>query len=190
MHVAAKGALALGGAGLVFGGFVFIELGTGKPNLDALRLPLISGMARNGVVSLEFGRSMMAIFHNEHSNGNPSHDITDPMQLGDQTLSGGPSIGPGQVYRKTAIDLGLWDASKDREAYAAFGSDPANLWELTAWACTVFKDKLRIADGDYAKARELYNGSGDSAIAYEENTEKFLAAQAWQPGTSDDSGAA
>lgn len=167
---------AVGGWGVV----MFSKLRTGFPNLDALRIPLIAALARQGLISAQYGRAMMAIFHNEHTNGNVTHDVgaigsggpTDPLTMGDTTLPGGPSIGPGQVYFKTAWELGLWDKG-DRDGYIAFGSDPANLGKMVDMAVQVFKSKLKMAGGDVASAIELYNGAGDSARLYQANALAF-----------------
>ncbi len=178
-------ALALGAGGLTLGigGWAVVtmqKLKTGLPNLDALRGPLLAALAKHGLIDPAHGQAMMAIFHNEHTNGKPGNDVapvgsggpTDPMTAGDLQLSGGPSVGPGQVYFKTAGDLGLWDPA-DRDGFVAFGTDPTNLWKLIDWAVIVYKSKLAISGGDVTQAIELYNGSGPSADQYQANALAF-----------------
>jgi len=177
--------VAAGGLTL-YGAYMFVELATGHDNIDALRTPLIVSLAKRGHPTVDVGRALMAIFHNEHGDG-------DVMELGDTTLSGGPSIGPGQVYRKTAIDLvnrgilgGGWvQAITSRDAYTAFGSDPSNLYALVDGAVAVFLDKLASVGGDIPQAIMAYNGAGDAAAQYED---KALAFEASTFGTDGGSG--
>lgn len=188
-------ALACGAAGIALGigGWAVLtlrEIKTGLPNLDALRGPLLVALGRHGLLLPQHGRAMMAIFHNEHTNGDPSRDVgvvgsggpTDPMTPGDLQLSGGPSVGPGQVYFKTAHELGLWDAN-DRDGFIAFGTDPANLWKLIDMAVVVYKSKLEATGGDVDLAIQRYNGSGAKAEQYESNALAFEA-QAFDSGAA------
>jgi hypothetical protein len=72
-------------------------------------------------------------------------------QIGDATLSGGPSVGPMQVYRSTAKSLGLWtpppgaDEPTERELYSELATDEAGCVDM---GVAVFLDKLRAAGGD------------------------------------------
>lgn len=180
MKLAQALALGAGGIALGVGGWALItlqEIKTGLPNLDALRAPLLAALAGHGLLLPQHGRAMMAIFQEEHGrkNGGDVDPIGsgdpnfDPLSLGDLTLPGGPSIGPGQVYFKTAYQLGLWDQN-DRDGFIAYGSDPNNLWGLINMAVAVYKVKLKIANGDVPTAIKLYNGAQsyeDNALAFE-----------------------
>jgi len=178
-----------GGVVVVAGGMGAFWLGwvqpakTGDDTLDALLPRTALELAKVGLFGPRYLRAMAAIFHNEHSNGTPTGQVHDILEVGDETLHGGPSGGPGQAYRSTAIDLGLWpsqgdkdaqlDDDDDRAAYVAFVQDPANLGELIRWAVVIFKSKLKIAGGDVAQAVQLYNGSGPAAQQYAQNAQDF-----------------
>jgi hypothetical protein len=120
-------------------------------------------------------RALMCIANNE-SGGRPS------MNLGDKEASGGPSIGLMQVYRTTAVDLGLWTpppgASVDaaKKAYAALATDEAL---GIRWGVAVFANKLKIAQGNIPEAIRRYNGSGPSAEAYKQRALDFAAVRKW-----------
>jgi len=156
--------------------YIWSQLETGNPDLDRFgirgRVALQSFLAF-GPDCLRQARAMMTIIHNE-SSGNPDN------YLGDLNATGGPSIGPGQVYRATAIDLGLYpDAGQDpndRDAYADLSGDEGL---GISWAVAVFKDKLRIAKGDIPTAIRLYNGSGASANQYQAKALGFASSKGW-----------
>lgn len=140
-----------------------VDLSTGDPNLDRLRLRVLVEATKAGVDP----RVIMGIIHNE-SGGRPEN------YLGDVTAPGGPSIGPMQVYRRTALDYGLWAPSDpdDRDAYAAMSSDEV---QGIAWGVAVFKRKLAEANGDVADAVRRYNGSGSAAEAYRDRALAFIS---------------
>lgn len=118
--------------------------------------------------SVAVGRAMIGIFDQENKGRAPS-----PL-VGDQSLAGGPSIGPGQVYRSTAIALGLVPTGTTPEDYAVLAGDED---KMVGWAVRVFRTKVRAAGGDVAKAIELYNGSGPGAQRYQSDVLAFLAGQ-------------
>jgi len=116
--------------------------------------------------SVALARAMVAIAHNE-CGGNSS-----PPVIGDTNSSGGPSIGPLQVWRQTAIDLGLVPSGESQDTYRQRAYD--EMWCLRA-GVKVFKDKLHSAGGDIALAIRKYNGSGSAAEAYRDRALSFLA---------------
>jgi hypothetical protein len=103
-----------------------------------------------------YGRALMAIFHQETD---PRKPLTE--QIGDVGLAGGPSIGPGQVYYKSAVDYGFFDGTS--EEYETLAS---NLSVCVSMAVRVFKNKLADARGDFDEAIRRYNGSGTRAQKY------------------------
>lgn len=116
--------------------------------------------------TLDKARALVSILGNETL---PDWNGITPV-VGDKTSSGGPSVGPGQVWRSTAKDLGLWTppagASADAER-AAYQQLASNLgWCLDA-TCAVFQAKLRAAGGDVSDAVRRYNGSGAAALLYQ-----------------------
>lgn len=123
------------------------------------------------LVDLRILRALIAIVHNE-SAGDPSN------YLGDATLGGGPSIGPMQVYRSTAKDLGLWTApagvsiEEERATYAQLSTDESL---GIHWGVLVFKDKLGQAQGDIREAIRRYNGSGPAAEKYADKAVAWAA---------------
>jgi len=106
----------------------------------------------------------MSIVNNE-SAGMPSN------YLGDITLAAGPSIGPMQVYRKTARELGLVPDDISASDYAALSTKE---FRTIGMGVAVFKSKLQAAGGDVADAIRRYNGSGDAAAAYQQRALSFL----------------
>lgn len=117
--------------------------------------------------NLAIPRALMSIVHNE-SNGDPAN------YLGDTTLSHGPSVGPMQIYRKTAEDYGLWTAATDNPAgeYEQLASDEG---QGIAWGVTVFKRKYDEHGGDIQAALTAYNGSGPAADDYATKAMGFMA---------------
>ena len=144
------------------------RLATGNENMDALAI-----RARVAVYSLVYGVSpyvVMAIIHNE-SAGNASNF------LGDLNLGNGPSIGPMQVSRATAVDLGLWtppddtSAQDDADAFTALSSD---IGLGVRWGCRILRQKLDDNGGDYPSAIRAYNGSNVASLTYQQNALSFL----------------
>lgn len=157
---------------------LYQELATGIPTMDrfGLRARVLLYSALGGVDP----KVIMALIHNE-SRGDPANF------LGDEGASGGPSVGPGQVYRKTAKDLGLWtpplevDSGTERALYAQLADDED--WGVRA-TVAVFKNKLGIAGGDVAKAIALYNGNPalPQVQTYRDNALAFLSGTfGWVP---------
>lgn len=133
--------------------------------IDAVRAlpptgkPWIDNDPRLRVYAYVLGRSMgvdpriiLAILRNE----------VDPHKtfLGDVDAGGGPSVGPMQVYRRTAKDLKLWTPSVpdfEREEYAALAQE---VFMTMRWGVAVYKDKLARVGGVIRNALGAYNGSG------------------------------
>jgi len=105
-------------------------------------------------------------------------ELSGPREglLGDTSLGGGPSIGPGQVYRSTAKAMGLWKPTRADEAaeYAEL-ADRSNYRLLCYWAALVWLEKRRLALADnpslsgYELIHETawrYNGKGQPASVY------------------------
>jgi hypothetical protein len=176
--------------GLVVLGAVFLVLtaaayalwsatGTGDSRLEALRWRIAWQLARQlgAAVRPAHGRAMMAILSIEL----PARWTPGTPVVGDVELGGGPSIGPGQVYRATAKALGLWTPpaglteDEERAEYRALSSDEDR---MVAWSVAVFRSKLDAAGGDVAEAVRRYNGSGPRAEAYREKALAF-ASKEW-----------
>jgi hypothetical protein len=154
---------------------------TGNANLDRLgvrgRLALYSLLKFGPGVLLNpsIPRALMCIVNNE-SGGRPS------QVLGDTAASGGPSVGLMQIYRTTAVDLGLWTppagASVDaaKQAYAELAQNEA---QGIRWGVAVFAAKLRLAKGNIPDAIRRYNGSGHLAEAYKQRALDFAGVRGW-----------
>lgn len=166
-----------GTAILVGGGVAVVALGayvaksiddleTGDPNLDRL---IIRGAAffYSKLYRVD-PRVVMAIIHQE-SGGNPKH------YLGDTASSKGPSVGPMQVLRATAQELGLWTPPPGLDPRAAYAELASNERQGIAWGCAVLAQKLKEAGGDYEEAMRRYNGSGPAADAYRDSVDAWLA---------------
>jgi hypothetical protein len=125
---------------------------------------------------LRLARACMAILNNE------SAGLPAPV-VGDKTNSKGPSVGPMQVSRATAVDLGLWTPPPgvtEEQARNLFILNANDEGKCIAWGVRIFADKLRIAGDDFPLAIRLYNGSGPSAEAYRAKALDFYAAK-WGP---------
>ena len=107
---------------------------TGVPSLDRFEIRYriafwaFRRFGPRAATDLRIPRALMAIVNNE------SGGVADIKHyLGDKTAKGGPSIGPMQVYRQTAKDLGLWrpppgaTAAEERAAYEALALDEAEI---------------------------------------------------------------
>jgi hypothetical protein len=169
------GSLLILAAGAVVAALAYVaeSIRTGNAALDRHRIRIAANallvFGPRAVTDLRIPRALMAILRNE-SAGKPA-----PV-VGDASLSGGPSIGPMQVYRSTAIDLKLWTppagmtAAQQRAAYAALAMDEGL---GIRWGVQVFAEKLRLSGGDIAGAVRRYNGSGSSAEAYRDRALAF-----------------
>lgn len=156
---------------------------TGRPALDKWRTAVIAAVARifGASSSPAIARACMAIMNNEA----PARWDGEALIVGDATLGGGPSVGPMQVYRATAKELGLWAPPPDvttieeeREAYALVSTDTAR---CIVMGVTVLKKKLEIANGDLEDAIRRYNGGGTKAAAYRDRALAF-ASEKWGDG--------
>ena len=116
--------------------------------------------------SPEIVRALMSIINNEYARYLP---VTE--QVGDKKLSGGPSVGPMQVYRSTAIAMGFVPKTITADQYAAYASDLDTVLE---WGVRVFKQKLAAAKGNVSLAIKYYNGSGPQADAYRDKALAFV----------------
>lgn len=147
------------------------SLATGIPGLD--RFGIRGRALVYGELYQVDPKIMMGIFNNE------TGGKTDPPVVGDANLGGGPSIGPGQVYRTTAKALGLWtpppetagDIDAERAAYAELAKDEGL---CVRWSIRVMKSKLEASGGDVAAAIKAYNGSGSAADSYRDKALAFL----------------
>lgn len=132
---------------------------TGKKNMDAQLLPMISdSVARlfpNDPRQKEIIRAMMAIANNESGERKSYYGI-----VGDKQFAGGPSIGPLQVYRTTAIGSGFVPKGTTPDQYVLYSND---LQRIVDWGVQVFKDVLNYHKGDFAKAIKSYNGGPRAA---------------------------
>lgn len=163
------GLIALGAIIVSSIGYIAENIKTGIPSLDRweIRYRLAFWCFRTfgaqAITNPNLPRALMAIVHNE-SIGLPK------FYLGDTTASGGPSIGPMQIYRRTAIDLKLWTPpqgmteAEQRKAYAELAQNESM---GIRWGVAVFADKLRIAKGNIPEAVRRYNGSGALAEKYQ-----------------------
>lgn len=144
------------------------KIRTGNADID--RLPLASAIGRVWGASCPVGiaRAVTAIVHLE-SGGRPA------QYLGDTGIASGPSIGPMQVLRTSAIDLGIVPKDISRTEYARYAYDEA---AGCYWGCLEFKSWLARASGDIATALQYYNGgmSGSAASqAYREDALTWLS---------------
>ncbi len=140
---------------------------------DPLRLPMIlAAVGQWGVralVDLRYLHAGTAIAVNE-----VRPDLPLTAQVGDVAASGGPSAGPWQVERETAVELQLVDPDISRGAYAELAGDLK--FAAEAWAAA-FDSKLEAAGGDFSDAIRRYNGSGDAAAAYRDRALTFASNQ-------------
>lgn len=108
---------------------------------------------------------------------------TEAPVIGDTTLQDrGPSIGPLQVSRGTAIDLGIVPKS---ETHAQFKARASNETWCLRQGVKIFATKLAAAKGDVADAIRRYNGSGSRAEQYRDKALSFLAekyGESWAEG--------
>lgn len=147
---------------------------TGDGNLDRFAELVVSALDDESAANVDTVRACMAIIRNESGGRSP------PV-IGDATLGGGPSVGPMQIYRSTAKDLGLWtpppevegDIDAERASYAELANDET--WCVRA-GCKVFVTKLQIAGGNVPDAIRRYNGGGPAAAAYRDRAVAFMTA--------------
>jgi hypothetical protein len=166
--------------------------GTDDARLEALRWRVAWTVVKVFGISARpmHARAMMAILGNELP---PGWTPGEPV-IGDEGFSGGPSVGPGQVYRATAKALGLWtppgEGMTDEEERAAYRVLAADEPLMVEWAVRVFADKLHQAEnaaGEDASEEDIladavrrYNGSGRLAVAYRERA--VTRAEGWWGG--------
>ena len=93
-------------------------------------------------------------------------------QLGDTAdYTRGPSVGPLQMSRGTAIERGITSASTSYDGWAAW-ADPAHEATTFGWGAEEFARCWSRAGGDLRTALRLYNGADSYAV----KTINFLAA--------------
>lgn len=180
LEAASTLATALGAISLGSWAYVYAHLGTGISTLE--RIGIRGGIAYSSLRVFgpkamlhhaEIPRALMAIVHQERSEA--------PGAIGDANLPGGPSIGPGQVYRATAIDLGLWSppmgaADGGRAAYAQLAADEPL---MLIWSAKVFRSKLKQT-GSVPEAIRAYNGSGLMARSYRDQALEWASSLGWE----------
>lgn len=143
------------------------KIHTGTPRID--RLPLADNITAVFGDNVDVGtaRACCAIVYKE-SGGNPS------QYLGDTGIASGPSIGPMQVLRATAISLGLVDADTTPAQYAAMkNNEDAGCYN----GCRVFQDAMTQASNNIQDALAVYNGGPArpaSALAYADDAIAWL----------------
>ena len=166
-------------AGLVIWRFMALRaaIATGRPAFDQFQSRIAVAVlwyfmpdSLSPARATAIGRAVMALLHNENGDGWDGKSI----QVGDRDLSAGPSVGPLQVYRATAIALGLVPPTETAEGYATRAADLD--WCVEA-GVRVFREKLEIAGGNIPYAIRLYNGSGDKAESYMRNALTWLDSQ-------------
>ena len=142
---------------------------TGEPSLDrpGIRLNVARatiaafGLTR-ALADARLSRALMAITWKE-SDGDPA------QYIGDRGAPGGPSIGPAQIYRESAQDLGLWSPPPGgsvlqiRAAYEALAHDERLTLE---WSAKELAHKLTAWGNDLPSAIKAYNGAGPHAERY------------------------
>jgi hypothetical protein len=153
---------------------LFSESATNDPQLDNLRWPLIFALATEYPQKMLTGeglkqiQTMLVIANTERSLKG---------QIGDLTATVGPSIGPWQLSRQGAIDVGVWKPDPtdttdgQRAAYAAEEYDAGavlNVKKLARWSLVFFQTKLEAANGDFEEAIRRWNGSGPKAVEYQQ----------------------
>lgn len=176
-------AVLAGKGAMEIGKLVTAARGTGNPNVDRFawkvaRAVLLewgpTGQGPNGEPLEGVARLAAQIIDHESRGARP------PV-LGDQGFSGGPSVGPMQVYRSTAKEMGLWSPSAaaagndqlERQEYAAKASDES--WCIRA-GVAVMRAKQRVLEAYLAThpgetrtlqdLARLYNGAGNAARQY------------------------
>lgn len=167
----------IGGAILASVVYIAESIKTGIDSLDRwpirgqLAIAALLKFGPKAATDLRIPRALMALVNNE------SRGVPDLKHyLGDATLGGGPSIGPMQVYRATAKDLGLWKPppgatiEQERAAYAEMAM---NEGQGIRWGVAVFAEKLRITKGDIAAAMRRYNGTNSASLVYQEKALAF-----------------
>lgn len=185
----------IGGSPFILGAVVMAAAGasmlaiaegirTGNPKLDRHRQTIAKNILLQFNLrarDLRLARACMAILNNE------SAGLPAPV-VGDKDNPKGPSVGPMQVSRGTAIDLGLWSPPPgvtNEQARNLFALEASDEGRCIAWGVKIFADKLRIAGDDLPLAIRLYNGSGPSAETYRAKALDFYAAK-WGPLSSGD----
>lgn len=177
------GLVALGGLGAAFGG-LYRHAATGIPSID--RFP-IRGLYVLAFMR-EFGLTEWApmlprlVRLAGATTANESRGLARNF-LGDTQYPAGPSIGPYQVYRRTAKELGLYKppAGLSEEAEKAhYATLRGDLWRMATWKAAVFRSKLEAAaarpDAGFDvlwSAVRRYNGSGPMAEGYRERAREF-----------------
>jgi hypothetical protein len=141
-----------GGLGAILGGgYDASKIRTGVAAID--RLPLASNISKVWGPTCPVGvaRAVTAIVWME-SRGDPSQYLSD---TGD---SRGPSIGPMNVLRQTAIQMGFVPAGTSFATYSDFVNTLSED-TLVNWGCREFAQDLIDQGGDIGAALREYNGS-------------------------------
>ena len=143
---------------------------TGDKTLDDRLLDLVVKAAEKNIPESKshpkYIRCLMAIVNNEYDRRKTIDNV-----VGDLQFKNGPSVGPMQVYRQTAIDYKF--VSKDTTANQ-YLSYKGNVELLIDWGVQVFVKKLEIAKGDVVLAIKRYNGGGINAENYQAKAINFI----------------
>jgi hypothetical protein len=185
MDAARWGLLGLGGVAVALAAdqlSLVHACATGVPGVDRLG----TLFAREGLLyaplslsrQQQFARTLATLCWNE------TGGKTDAPVLGDTNIDSGPSIGPLQVLRLTAVGYGLWEPSDlsvgDPEAEKAEFADLANDEAFCVHlGAQVFRQKLVEAQQDWPSAIRRYNGAGSRAVAYAQRAADFMAQRGW-----------
>ena len=160
-------------AGLAIAGAVALDYARARSGVELMDRPGMRGRA------VLWGRAhgldpqwVMAALQRE-SGGDPAN------YLGDVAASGGPSIGPLQVERITAVAHGFVAADISRADYAALAV-PEFEGELFTWGVQVLARARADAGGDPRLTFKNYNGGAHSqspdAYSYADKALAWIAA--------------
>jgi hypothetical protein len=133
---------------------------------DSMRWPVAYALVRNlgPMARPAHARAFMALMASRET---PTTWDGGSAIVGDETLPGGPSVGPCQVYRATARDERAWVpppdvAGDDAWERVVYGSVANNLAKCIDMGAVTFARKLRAAKGDLTDAIRRYNGGKTS----------------------------
>jgi hypothetical protein len=141
------------------------------PQLAAAACEVFGDDTMTGPTGRDLAHALVGIANNEL----PAR-WSGGVVVGDIALSGGPSVGPLQVYRSTAKSLHLWSAPTDgTDEASAYALEASDVGTCLTWGCIVFESKLDAAAGNIPEAIRRYNGSGPKAVAYQQHALAFIA---------------
>jgi hypothetical protein len=151
---------------------------TNDPALDERLLKMVINAAERFIPDSKnhpkYIRCLMAIVNNECGAGlrRTNNKLSIDNIVGDLEFKNGPSIGPMQVYRQTAIDYKFVDKYITPDQYISY---KGNVQEIIDWGVRVFVEKLKIVNGDVVAAIRRYNGGINNQTAvYQANAIQFI----------------